>query len=143
VETSGTFFWSIFLKDFLLPDWETRFHAVRKGLTEFNGYYRLCLRAALLYVDIPLSFTTCFGLRGHLQVCRSLHIFIFVYLRSLLRCLFLCGYTACFSFVFCSCAVFIRVFCVFLLMLLSFALYCGCSTVRSCSTTGGLVVYVT
>jgi hypothetical protein len=43
-----------------------------------NGYYRLCLRlrAALLYVGFPLSFTACFGLHGHLQVCKSLHIFI-------------------------------------------------------------------
>jgi hypothetical protein len=36
----------------------------------------------------PLSFTTCFGLHGHLQVCRILHIFIFVSLRILLRCFF-------------------------------------------------------
>jgi hypothetical protein len=25
----------------------------------------------------PLSFTTCFGLHGHLQVCKNFHIFIF------------------------------------------------------------------
>jgi hypothetical protein len=34
----------------------------------------------------PLSFTTCFGLHGHLQVGRILHIFIFIYLRILFRC---------------------------------------------------------
>jgi hypothetical protein len=36
--------------------------------------------SALLFVDFPLSFTTCFSLQGRLQMCRSLHIFIFVYL---------------------------------------------------------------
>jgi hypothetical protein len=34
----------------------------------------------------PLSFTTCFGLHGHLQVYRILHIFIFKCFRFLLRC---------------------------------------------------------
>jgi hypothetical protein len=29
----------------------------------------------------PLSFTTCFGLHGHLQACTILHIFIFICLR--------------------------------------------------------------
>jgi hypothetical protein len=29
----------------------------------------------------PLSFTTCLGLHGHLQACRILHMFIFIYLR--------------------------------------------------------------
>jgi hypothetical protein len=36
----------------------------------------------------PLSFTTCFGLHGHLQVCRIFCIFIFIYLGILLRCPF-------------------------------------------------------
>jgi hypothetical protein len=36
----------------------------------------------------PPSFTTCFGLHGHLQVCMILHIFIFICLRILLRCFF-------------------------------------------------------
>jgi hypothetical protein len=44
-----------------------------------NGYYRLCLRlrAALLYVGFLLlvSFTTHFGLLGHLQVRTCLLIF--------------------------------------------------------------------
>jgi hypothetical protein len=35
-----------------------------------------------------LSFTICFGLHGHLQVCRILHIFIFRCLRTLFRCFF-------------------------------------------------------
>jgi hypothetical protein len=45
-----------------------------------NGYWRLCLclRAALVCAGFPLSFTTCFGLHGHLQVCRILHIFVFI-----------------------------------------------------------------
>jgi hypothetical protein len=41
-----------------------------------------------LYCWFPLSFTTCFGLHGHLQVCMILHIFILIYLRILLRCSF-------------------------------------------------------
>jgi hypothetical protein len=68
---------------------------------------------SLLYV-FPLSFTTCFGLHGHLQVFRSLHIF--KCLRILLRCFIgslpfsTWSHSACFPFVFCSCAVFLRVF---------------------------------
>jgi hypothetical protein len=73
----------------------------------------------------PLSFTTCFGLHGHLHVCRILHTFIFICLRILLRCffslsIFTWSHSACFPFVFCSCAIFLRVFfCVFLFMRLS------------------------
>jgi hypothetical protein len=75
----------------------------------------------------PLSFTTCFGLHGHLQVCRILHMFIFIYLRILLRCFFgslpffMWSHSACFSFVFCSCAVFLRVF---VLCFLAYAFDC-------------------
>jgi hypothetical protein len=64
----------------------------------------------------PLFFTTCFGLHGHRQVCRILRIFIFIYLRILLRCFFFWfaafftwSHSACFPFVFCSCAIFLRV----------------------------------
>jgi hypothetical protein len=39
------------------------------------GYVSVCVQ--LYYVDFH-SFTTCFGLHGHLQVCR---IFIFVFLN--------------------------------------------------------------
>jgi hypothetical protein len=62
--------------------------------------------------------TTCFGLQGHLQVCR-----IFSYARRiLLSCFFLFAapffftwsHSACFSFVFCSCSVFFRYLCCFL-----------------------------
>jgi hypothetical protein len=73
----------------------------------------------------PLYFTTCFGLHGHLQVCRILHIFMFIYLKILFRCFFgslpffTWSHSVCFPFVFCSCAVFLRVFGVFLLMCLS------------------------
>jgi hypothetical protein len=35
-----------------------------------------------------LSFTTCFGLNGHLQVCRILHIFIFICLKESASLLF-------------------------------------------------------
>jgi hypothetical protein len=70
-------------------------------------YYRLCLRlrAALLYVGFSLlvSFTTCFGLLGHLLVCTCLHIFeesaslLFGYVAVLCRVCFsafwLCGRT--------------------------------------------------
>jgi hypothetical protein len=67
---------------------------MKSGCTVFfNGFCRLCficlrillrcfislpfsrlLRAALL-CWFPLSFATCFGLHGHLHVCRILHIF--------------------------------------------------------------------
>jgi hypothetical protein len=58
----------------------------------------------------PLSFTTCFGLHGHLHVCRIFRIFIFIYLRILLRCLFFTwSHSACFPSVSWSCAVFLRV----------------------------------
>jgi hypothetical protein len=40
----------------------------------------------------PPSFTTCFSLHGHLQVYRILHIFIFIYLRILLRCFFFAAF---------------------------------------------------
>jgi hypothetical protein len=42
-----------------------------------------------------LSFTTCFGLHGHLQVCRILHIFLFIRLRDSASLLF--WFTAFFS----------------------------------------------
>jgi hypothetical protein len=53
----------------------------------FNGFCRLCfrLRASLL-CWFSLSFTTCFGLHGHLQVYR---IFLFSYAwRIMFRCFF-------------------------------------------------------
>jgi hypothetical protein len=91
----------------------------------FNEHCRLYLRlcATLLYVGFH-----CLSLHGYLQVCRSLHIFIFVYLRILLRCFFFAAFftwphSACFPFVFCFCAVFLRVyFGVFLLMLILIAM---------------------
>jgi hypothetical protein len=63
-----------------------------------------------------LSFTTCFGLHGHLHVCRILHIFIFICLKdsALLLFFFMWSQSACFPFVFCSCAVLLRYFCCFL-----------------------------
>jgi hypothetical protein len=50
-----------------------------------------------------LSFTTCFGLHGHLQVCRILHIFIYLCLRILLRCVLLHFWFAAFSYVVTLC----------------------------------------
>jgi hypothetical protein len=52
----------------------------------YNGYCRLCLRltAALLYVGFSLSFTTCFGLHGHLQV-RRIYIYIYIYIQWALQ----------------------------------------------------------
>jgi hypothetical protein len=41
----------------------------------------------------PLSFTTCFGLHGHLQACRILYIFIFVCLKDSASLPFLRGHT--------------------------------------------------
>jgi hypothetical protein len=50
------------------------------------GYVFVCVK---LYCMLVFTvFTTCFGLHGHLQVCRILHIFIFICLRILLRCFF-------------------------------------------------------
>jgi hypothetical protein len=53
----------------------------------FAGYVSVCVQ--LYCVGFPLSFTTCFGLHGHLQVCDS-SIFIFIYLRILLRWFLVC-----------------------------------------------------
>jgi hypothetical protein len=54
---------------------------IRTGTS--NRYCRLCfrLRAALL-CWLSLSFAACFGLHGHHQVCRILHIFIFICLKD-------------------------------------------------------------
>jgi hypothetical protein len=59
-----------------------------------------------------LFFTTFFGLHGHLQVCRILHIFkdsaslLFWFAAFFF---FTWSHSACFPFVFCSCVVFLRV----------------------------------
>jgi hypothetical protein len=123
----------------------------------------------------PLSFTACFVLHGYLQVCRILHMFIFIYLRIktekqnpglclrlrsallyvgfhclslhvsaymaifrcvgffiylriLLRCFIslpFCtwSHSSCFPFVFCSCAVFLRVFWCFLVYAFVYLLF--------------------
>jgi hypothetical protein len=56
--------------------------------------------------------------------CVGFFVFILLYLRILLRCLFTWSHSACFPFVFCSCAVFLRVLGCFL----AYALVCllGC-----------------
>jgi hypothetical protein len=61
----------------------------------FDGFCRLCfrLRAALLLFFFSLSFTTCFGLHGHLQVCR-ISLFSYAW-RILLRCFFFCLFFTC------------------------------------------------
>jgi hypothetical protein len=51
------------------------------------GYVSVCV---LLYCMLVFH---CLSLHGHLKVCRILHIFIFICLRILLRCLFLRGHT--------------------------------------------------
>jgi hypothetical protein len=50
------------------------------------GYVSVCVQLYCMSVFTVLH--TCFGLRGHLQVCRILHIFIFICLRILHRCFF-------------------------------------------------------
>jgi hypothetical protein len=55
------------------------------------GYVSVCLQLYCMLVS--LSFTTYFGLHGHLQVCRILHIFIFICLRILFAAFFSRGYT--------------------------------------------------
>jgi hypothetical protein len=70
----------------------------------YNGLCRLCLRVALLHVDFSLSFTTCFGLHGHLQV-RRIYIYthnglcrLCVRLRAaLLHVGFSLSFTTCFG----------------------------------------------
>jgi hypothetical protein len=59
---------------------------IPKQTFQFNGYCRLCfrLRAALL-CWFSLSFATYFGLHGHLQVCRILHVFICLFIYLLLK----------------------------------------------------------
>jgi hypothetical protein len=84
---------------------------------------------SFIVCSFPLSFTTRFGLHGHLQVCRILHIFIYFYtfkdsvpLLFLVRCPFLTwSHSVCFPSVFCSCAVFLRVF---FLCFLAYAFVC-------------------
>jgi hypothetical protein len=96
----------------------------------FNGHWRLCLRLReTLLCWFPLSFTTCFGLHGHLQVCRIHRIFIFKCLRILLRCFFsllpffyvvtLCTFSICVLFLCCfpSCFLAFSCLCVCLLAL--------------------------
>jgi hypothetical protein len=78
-----------------------------------------------------LSFTTCFGLHGHLQVCRILC------LRILLLCFFgslsfFHVVTLCFPFVFCSCAVFLCVFIYLFILCFLLAHYCGCLSILCC-----------
>jgi hypothetical protein len=96
----------------------------------YNGYCRLCLclRAALLYVGFPLSFTTCFGLHGHLQVYRILHIFIFKSLRILLRCFFF--FVRCVFFphvvTLCMFSIYVLFLCCFPSLFLLFPCVCVC-----------------
>jgi hypothetical protein len=82
----------------------------------------------------PLSFTTC--LHGHLQLCRIFHIFIFICLKdssSLFFCFvaffFTWSHSACFPFVSCSCAVFLRYFCCFLACVIVCLLFLCCLSV--------------
>jgi hypothetical protein len=128
--------------------------SVRVGKVTLQWYCRLCLRlrAALLYVGLH-SFTTCFELHGHLQVCRIPHIFYFHISRD--SCSLLFWFAACFYsvtlrmfficrvgkvviwgiiicclcyFLFCYMCVFLLVFCscaVFLVFYF-FVFYCLC-----------------
>jgi predicted membrane protein len=77
-----------------------------------------------------LILNTCFGLHGHHQVCRILHIFIFIRLKdsASLPFFFLTwSYPAYFPFVFCSCAIFLLYFCCFLVCVC----VCVCVFVRT------------
>jgi hypothetical protein len=49
----------------------------------------------------PLPFTTCFGLHGHLQVCRILDIFISISLKDSASLLFRCLFHVPFCFIVC------------------------------------------
>jgi hypothetical protein len=79
-----------------------------------------------------LSFTTCFGLHGHLQVWAILHIFIFICLNdSASLPFFTYSHFACFPIVFCSCAVLLRYFCCFLACVFVCLLFLCCLFVLS------------
>jgi hypothetical protein len=84
----------------------------RRMINEINGLCRLCFRLlAGLLCWFSLSFNTCFGPHGHLQVCRIFYFHMlegFCFAAFLVRCFsFTWSHSACFPFVFCSCAVFL------------------------------------
>jgi hypothetical protein len=87
-------------------------HKIRKTKTIHISILQVMFPSACSFIScwFSLSFTTCFGLHGHLQVCRILHIFK----DSASLLFFTWSHSACFPFVFCSCAVFLRVFLCFL-----------------------------
>jgi hypothetical protein len=100
----------------------------------FAGYVSVCVQ---LYCVGFHCFTTCFGLHGHLQVCR---IFLFSYAsKILLRCFFCLFFTwshsACFHLCFFS-SVFLHYFCCFLLCL------SACSVFVVCLSSALLIVRI-
>jgi predicted membrane protein len=78
----------------------------------FAGYVAICVQLycrcfTVLHLVVTV-YTTCFGLHGHLQVCRG--IFSFTFLKeSALLVLLARGYTLRVSFVF-FCSVFLVIF---------------------------------
>jgi hypothetical protein len=54
----------------------------------FAAFFTCRSACCFIVFRFSLSFTTCFRLRGHLELCEILHIFIFIYLRISLRCYF-------------------------------------------------------
>jgi hypothetical protein len=103
---------------------------MRRFIPSTQRYYRSSMVLQVMFPCaccfivcwFPLSFTTCFDLHGHLQVCRILYIYYFDIFKdsASLPFFFTWSHSACFPFVFCFCAVFLRVFFfVFLLMRMS------------------------
>jgi hypothetical protein len=88
----------------LTPPQDAELRCCSMGIAD---YVSVCVQ---LYCIGFHCFTTYFGLHGYLQVCR---IFYFHMLEGFCFTAFFClfftwSHTACFPFVFCSCAVFLR-----------------------------------
>jgi hypothetical protein len=71
----------------------------------------------------------CFGLHGHLQVCRIFH-FHMLEGFCFAAFLFTWSHSVCFPFVFCSCVVFLRYSCCFLACVFVCLIYLCCLSVQ-------------
>jgi hypothetical protein len=60
-----------------------------------NGYCRLCFRLRASFIVLVFTVSLCFGLHGHLQVCK---IFIFICLKDSASLLFVAFWVCCLFF---------------------------------------------
>jgi hypothetical protein len=113
--------WSGSIRNHIIPCvWNSNLARSCEHVQMLNGFWRLCfrLRAALL-CRFSLSFTTCFGLHGHLQVCK---IFYFHMLEGFCLAAFflpfffhmvtLCMFSICVLFLYCFPSLFLLFPCV-------------------------------